>query len=121
MLSRMLQRDLFAPPQGGGNRDIDRDGSTDRDKEDNGEGESGHEEGIKEGRAGENDSDSEVSGLKEDSSSGSEGGDGAGADQEGDGSGDEEWRKDWVVCGVGDDSDSDRRKGSFCNGNQSEE
>ena len=75
---------------------------------------------MKEGRAGGNDSDSEASGLK-DSSSGSEGGDGAGADQEGDGSGDEEWRKDWVVCGVGDDSDSDRRKGSFCNGNQSEE
>ena len=45
MLSRMLQRELLAPPQGGGNRDIDRDGSTDRDKEDNDEGESGHEEG----------------------------------------------------------------------------
>ena len=36
VLSRMLQRELFAPPQGGGYRDIDRDGSTDRDKEDNG-------------------------------------------------------------------------------------
>ena len=52
--------------RGGGNRDIDRDGSTDRGKEDNDGGESGHEEGIKEGPAGENDGDSEESGLKED-------------------------------------------------------
>ena len=42
VLSRMLQRELLATPQGGGNRDIDRDGSTDRGKEDNDEGESGH-------------------------------------------------------------------------------
>ena len=39
----------FAPPRGWGNRDIDRDGSTDRGKEDNDEGEIGHEEGMKEG------------------------------------------------------------------------
>ena len=46
-------------------RDIYREGSTDRGKEVNDEGESGHEEGIKEGPAGE-DGDSEESGLKED-------------------------------------------------------
>ena len=45
-------------------RDIYREGSTDRGKEVNDEGESGHEEGIKEGRAGGNDGDSEASGLK---------------------------------------------------------
>ena len=72
----------------GGNKDIDRDGSTDRGK-DNNEGESGHEERIEEGRAGGNDGDSEASGLKEDSSSGSESGNGAGADREGHRSGDE--------------------------------
>ena len=84
-LSRMLQRELLAPPQGGGNRYIDRDGSTDRGKEDNDERESGHEEGTKEGPAGGTDGDSKASGLKvkEDSSSGSENGDGAGANQEG--------------------------------------
>ena len=38
--------------------------------EDYDEGESGHEEGIKEGRAGGNNGDSEAIGLKEDSSSG---------------------------------------------------
>ena len=37
----MLQHELFAPPQG----DIDRDGSTNRGKEDNDEGESGDEWG----------------------------------------------------------------------------
>ena len=38
-LSRMLQRGLLEPPQGRGNGDIGRDGSTDRGKEDNDEGE----------------------------------------------------------------------------------
>ena len=56
--------------------------------EDYDEGESGHEEGIKEGRAGGNNGDSEAIGLKEDSSSGSDGGGEAGADQEEHGSGD---------------------------------
>ena len=46
-LSKTLQRELLAPPQGGNKRDIDRDGSIDRGKEDNDEGESGHVEGIK--------------------------------------------------------------------------
>ena len=40
-LSKMLPPELLVPPQGGGNRDIDRDGSTDRGKEDNGEWDSG--------------------------------------------------------------------------------
>ena len=72
-LSRMLQCELLAPPQVGGNRDTNRDGSTDRDKEDNNDGESRHEEGgIKERRAGRNEGDSKASGLKEDSSSGGE-------------------------------------------------
>ena len=93
-ISKMLQRELWAPPQGGGNRDIYRDGSTDRGKEVNDEGESGHGEGIKEGRMGRNDGDIEARGLKEDSNSGSESEDGAGVDQEGKGSGDEEGRKD---------------------------
>ena len=62
-LSKMLQRELLAPQQGGGNRDIYRDGSTDRDKEVNDEGESGHEEGTKEGRVGGNDGDSEARSL----------------------------------------------------------
>ena len=63
VLSRMLQCELLAPPQGWGNKDIDRDGSTDRGKEDNNEAESGHEEGgIKEGRAGRNEGDSAASG-----------------------------------------------------------
>ena len=48
---------------------IDRDGSTDRGKEDNDEGKSGHEGGMKEMRARRNDGDSESSGLKVDSSS----------------------------------------------------
>ena len=42
-LSKMLQRELLAPQQGGGNRDIYRDGSTARGKEVSDEGESGHE------------------------------------------------------------------------------
>ena len=87
-LSRILQRELLAPPHGGGNRDIDRDSSIERGKQDNDEGESEHDEGIKGGRVGGNDGDSEACGLKEDSSSGSEIGDGAGADQERPGSGD---------------------------------
>ena len=76
--------------------------------------------GIKEGLAGRNDSDSEASALKEDSS-GSESGDRAGADQEGQRSGDEEGRKDWGVRGVDGDSGSDRREGGAGNGSQSEE
>ena len=71
----------FRHSTGSGNRDIDRDGCTDRGKEDNDEGESGYEEEIKEGRARGNDVDSEASGLKEDSSSGSHSGNGAGADK----------------------------------------
>ena len=44
---------------------------------------------MKEGKAGGNDGDSEARSLKEDSSCGSESGDGARADQEGHGSDDE--------------------------------
>ena len=76
--------------QGGGKTDIDRDGSTDRGKEDNDEGGSGHEKEIKEWPAGGNNVDSEANGLKEESSNGSESGDGPGADQEGYGNGDGE-------------------------------
>ena len=89
VLSRMIRRELLTPPQGGWNRGISRDGSTDRGEEDNDEGESGQKERIKKGRAGDNHGDSEASGLKEDSSSGSESGNGAGADREGHRSGDE--------------------------------
>ena len=59
--------------------------------------------------------------MKEDSSSGGESGDRAGADREGHRSGDEEGRKDWGVRGVDGDSGSDRREGSAGNGSQSEE
>ena len=107
--------------RGGGNRDIDCHGSTGRGKEDKDEGESGHEEGMKEARARRNNRGSETSGLKKGGNSGSESGDGAGADKERHKSGDEEERKDWCVCGVDGDTDSDRREGSVCKCSESDE
>ena len=62
--------------------------------------------------------------MREDSNSGSERGWGRSGPRGARESrrGDEEGRKDWGVRGVDGDSDSDRRKGSFCNdGSQSEE
>ena len=61
----MLQ--VCATAERGGNKDIDRDGGTDRGKEDNDEVESSHGEGNEGGQVAENDGDSETSGLKEDS------------------------------------------------------
>ena len=49
-LSRMLQRELLAAPQGAGRGDIDGDGFTDCGKEDNEDGENGDKEGER--RAG---------------------------------------------------------------------
>ena len=66
VLSRMLQRELLAPPQGGEAGTSNVAVALTVVRGDNDEGESGHEEGIKEGPAGENDGDSEESGLKED-------------------------------------------------------
>ena len=58
-LSRMLQRELLAAPQGAGRGDIDGDGGTDCGKEDNEEGENGDEEGRNESGGGGEDVDVE--------------------------------------------------------------
>ena len=86
-LSRILRRELLAAPQGAGRGDIDGDGGTDCGKEDN-------KEGRKEGGEGGEDGDITGSGLEEDSRSGSDSGDGEGADNEGERNDDEEARKD---------------------------
>lgn len=48
-LPKMLQRELLAASQGGDNRGIDGDGSTDRGKKDNDERESNDEQGRRGG------------------------------------------------------------------------
>ena len=68
-----------------------------------------------------NDGDSKTRGLKEDGNSGRASEDGAGVDQVGKGSGDEEGRKDWSVSGVDGDGDCDQTEGRFCNGSESDE
>ena len=69
---------------------------------------------------GEEDGDIEGSGLEEDSSSGSDSGDGEGADKEGERNDDEEGRKDSGGSGVDGDNDSDLGEGSFCDSSDSE-
>ena len=59
--------------------------------------------------------------MKKGGNSGSESGDGAGADIERHKSGDEEEKKDWCLCGVDGDTDSDRREGSVCKCSESDE
>ena len=63
-LSRTLQRELLAAPQGAGRGDIDGDGGTDCGKEDNEERENGDEERRKESGGGGEDGDIEGSGLE---------------------------------------------------------
>lgn len=81
-------------------------------KEDNEEGENGDEEGRTESGGRGEDGDIERSGLEEDSSSGSDSGDGEDADKEGE-RGDGEGRKDSGGGGVDSDNDSDLGEGNF--------
>ena len=75
-LSRMLQRELLAAPQGAGRGDIDRDGGPVCGKEGNEEEENADEDGRKESWGGGEDGYIEGSGLEEDISSGSDRGHG---------------------------------------------
>ena len=92
---------------------MDSDDGADCGKEDHEEWETVDEEGRKESGGGGEDGDIEGSGLEEDSSSGSDSGDGEGADKEGERNGDEEERKDSGWSGVEVDNDSDLGEGSF--------
>ena len=119
-LSRMLQRERLAAPQGAGRGDIDSDGGTDCGKEDNEEGDNGDEEGRKEsGGAGE-DGGIDGSGLEEYSSRGNDSGVGEGADKEGERNEDEQEGKASGGSGVDGGSDSDLGEGSLCDSSHSE-